>query len=139
MTRYQLSQIEYGFLPGTTYEIKVIAAGTGYNGSEAAIQIIPETATTVLNLPAGLRTIEDEAFAGVAAEKIVVPSGVTAIGSKAFADSPNLIELDLPQGITSFAPDALLRSGPVFIYGPSGSYLEVYADAVDNLYFIPTN
>ena len=139
VTRYQLSQIEYGFLPGTTYEIKVIAAGTGYNGSEAAIQIIPETATTVLNLPAGLRTIEDEAFAGVAAEKIVVPSGVTAIGSKAFADSPNLIELDLPQGITSFAPDALLRSGPVFIYGPSGSYLEVYADAVDNLYFIPTN
>ena len=78
------------------------------------------------------------ASSGVAST-IVVPSGVTTIASDAFTDCPNLVELVLPEGITSFAPDALGSTGPVFVYGPEGGYLEAYAQAVDNLYFVPVD
>ena len=83
--------------------------------------------------------IEEEAFEGVMAEKIAVPSGVTVIESRAFADCPNLFALDLPQGLT-IAPDALEGCAhAVVLYGPEGSYLQAYADSVDNLYFVPVN
>ena len=102
------------------------------------VTVLPRpAASTVLTLPAGLRVISEEAFAGVAAEKIIVPAGVTEIGSRAFADCPNLIELELPEGITSFAADALDGSGTIFLYGEPGSDLEAYAEACDGLRFIP--
>ena len=44
----------------------------------------------ILTLPTMLKKIDKEAFAGVTAEVIVVPEGVTEIGSRAFADCPNL-------------------------------------------------
>ena len=94
-------------------------------------------AATVLSLPAGLKEIEEEAFAGIAAEKIIVQQGVTRIRNRAFADCPNLKELELPEGIT-FEGKPLDGSGPVFVYGPEGSWLEAYAEAVEGLYFIPT-
>ena len=96
----------------------------------------PRTPATVLALPSGLRIIEEEAFAGVAAEKIVVPAGVRSIGSRAFADCPNLFVLELPEGITAFESDALAGCGPVMVFGQAGSDLEAYARNVDNLYFI---
>ena len=43
-----------------------------------------------LTLPASLKKIEAEAFEGITAEVIVVPATVTEIGSKAFANCPNL-------------------------------------------------
>ena len=95
-------------------------------------------ASTVLRLPAGLTELEAEALAGTAAEKIIVPQGVTRIGDRAFADCPNLKELELPEGIT-FGGEPLKDSGPVFVYGPVGSWLEAYAEEVEGLYFIPVN
>ena len=134
---FHLSGNEYDFDASKAYEIRVIAAGTGYDGGQAWLPITRKAALSTLNLPSGLKVIGEEAFAGVAAERIVVPAGVTTIASGAFADCPNLIELVLPSGITAFAADALGTSGPVFVYGAAGGPQEAYAAAVDNLYFIP--
>lgn len=50
----------------------------------------------VLTLPAGLKTIEAEAFSGIAAEIVVVPNRCTHIYSGAFVNCPNLTEIIAP-------------------------------------------
>ncbi len=62
-----------------------------------------------LALPADLAVIEAEAFLGDAAEMVVIPASCTAIGSRAFADMPNLHYVQLPSG-TVVAPDAFSGS-----------------------------
>ena len=51
--------------------------------------ILPEDLDTLV-LPDMLTTIEAEAFEGIKAECVIIPENVTSIGSRAFADSPNL-------------------------------------------------
>jgi hypothetical protein len=134
---YELDYAKCGFREGKLYEIFLTAAGTGYNQGRADVMVSPRSAAaTVLQLPARLTEIDDEAFAGIAAEKIIVPAGVTRIGNRAFADCQNLKEMELPEGIT-FEGKPLENSGPVFVYGAPGSWLETYAKQVENLYFIP--
>ncbi len=60
----------------------------------------------LLNLPAQLTAIEEEAFAGAAFEAVIIPDGCTFIGSRAFADCPNLIYVRIPASVTSIAEDA---------------------------------
>ena len=59
-----------------------------------------------MKLPAMLKTIEAEAFAGGAFECVIVPDGCTGIGAKAFAGCTNLIYVRIPASVTSIAPDA---------------------------------
>ena len=57
-------------------------------------------ADSVLMLPAGLKTIEEEAFCGnTSIDKVVVPNGTTRILNRAFADS-SLKEIELPDTLT---------------------------------------
>ena len=49
--------------------------------------------------------IEAEAFSGIAAEAVIIPEGCLTIGSKAFADCPNLKYAQIPAN-TSYAEDA---------------------------------
>ena len=46
---------------------------------------------TILTLPADLRVIEEEAFAGISAQAVFIPATVESIGSRAFADSNSLL------------------------------------------------
>jgi len=55
---------------------------------------------TMLDLPADLTVIEDGAFIGADAEMVIIPAGCTSIGSRAFADMPNLRYVRLPAGAT---------------------------------------
>ncbi|MBR6206063.1 MAG: leucine-rich repeat protein, partial [Oscillospiraceae bacterium] len=136
--RFCLSSADYGFTAGKLYEISVISFAPGYDGNEASRFVTPRKASLkTMTLPAKVKVIPTESFAYVAAEKFVLPAGVTTIESNAFTGCSKLVELDLPAGITSFAADALGTSGPVFVFGEPGSYLEAYAAAVNNLYFIP--
>ena len=85
-----------------------------------------------LILPDDLTTIEDEAFMGTDAAIVHIPASVTEIGSRAFADCPNLRHINLPVGAT-LADDAFDGCGTVYLYAPA----ETYATAHDNVTFVP--
>lgn len=60
----------------------------------------------VFTLPAALTEIDEEAFAGIAAEYVQVTENVTSIGSRAFADCKNLKQIAIPAGVQSIADNA---------------------------------
>ena len=68
----------------------------------------------VLKLPSSLETIEEEAFAGLSAEAVIVPDGCTMIESRAFMNCPNLIYIRIPSG-ARIADDAFLNSSEAAI------------------------
>ena len=68
---------------------------------------------TTLTLPVSLNKIDVEAFAGIAADIVKVPQGCASIGSRAFADCPNLKLIYVSEN-TSLADDAL--SGCTYAY-----------------------
>ena len=63
-------------------------------------------AMNALTLPAATGIVEAEAFEGGAFQCVVIPDGCATIGSKAFADCPNLIYVCIPASVTSVAADA---------------------------------
>lgn len=88
--------------------------------------IISETGYT-LCLPASLDEIGEEALAGTSAEGIIVPDGVTCIGSRAFADCDMLITIELPASITSIADDAFSGDEKVTIFTQGEGYVSEWA------------
>lgn len=78
-------------------------------------------------LPASLTTIEAEAFAGGAFNYAQLSEGVTAIGSRAFADCPNLAYIYIPTATGTIAKDAFADVDGLTILGHSDSYAEFYA------------
>ena len=69
----------------------------------------------LLRLPAELRVIDDEAFMGLAVDGVIIPDGCTEIGSKAFAECPNLVYIKVPASVTGIADDAFEGSVQVRI------------------------
>lgn len=82
-----------------------------------------------MTLPAALQVIESEALQGSAAERIVIPEGVTTIGSGAFANCPNLRQLYFKGDPAQIAEDFLTGCGNVMIYAPHGSRTAQWATA----------
>ena len=82
------------YFAGTQAQAEAIQIGTGNNYLTSANwhfgAVLPDNMTT-LTLPASLRIIEEEAFAGVTAQQIIIPASVQTIGSSAFANCPNLL------------------------------------------------
>ena len=81
---------------------------------------------SVMTLPAQLKTIDAEAFAGIVTEEIVVPAGCTGIGSRAFAGCGKLRLAVLPASVRSIADDAF-EGCSLTILAPAGSYAAVWA------------
>ena len=79
-----------------------------------------------VQLPASLKEVQAEAMAGTAVEYIALPSGATTIGSRAFADCPNLIGVIVPATVTSIAADAFENSPKAVIVTPLQSYAHSY-------------
>lgn len=87
---------------------------------DSNVRLTPgEVYEDVLYLPAGLTTIEEEAFAGIPAEAIDVPDGVKSIGKRAFADCGSLSEITLPDSITYIASDAFEGCKGLLVISPS--------------------
>lgn len=78
-------------------------------------------------LPQELREIEEEAFCGVEAERIVLPEGAQKIGARAFAASA-LEVIEIPKSVLEIAEDAFEGCVQLQIHGESGSYAEQYAE-----------
>lgn len=66
---------------------------------------------TVYKLPSGLKTIEEEAFAGLPCQVIIIPQGCTTIGSRAFADCEELLYVQIPDSVSRIADDAFEGCG----------------------------
>ena len=104
-------------------EVEVITAD-----GESIVVVTPKASfadvsfgTADFTLPAGLLTIEEEAFAGISAQRVEVSWNVGAIGPRAFADCPNLLAISIPDTVTSIDDSALAGCGSVTVFGPSRS------------------
>ena len=75
-----------------------------------------------LIFPSSLTTIEAEAFMGdTSLDSVVIPSGVTAIKARTFADS-SLQSITIPSSVRSVAADAF-----------SGTYPDIYVEDINSL------
>ena len=104
-----------------TYLLCVDKYGSeGYEGTGVEIPFTVGAADkiydgNVLELPTGLKAIEEEAFAGISARTVVIPDGTTSIGSLAFADCGSLKYVVIPDSVTSIAANAFARSNVTFV------------------------
>jgi len=125
-----------GVEPGT-YRLYVDNSGDGYDNSRSwvSINIIDDPYQTGLKLefPSDLREIGEEAFAGVAAETVIIPNGVTRIGRRAFADS-EVLRVVIPDSVTEISWDAFEGSNLWVVYGCSQLAAEL-ADDYQILYY----
>ncbi len=80
------------------------------DGSQLVAVYVPDG---VLTLPAGLTSIEDEAFAGVSAKAVIIPDSVISISGNPFAGST-----------------------VQYIYGYTGSAAETFANSTEGLTFV---
>lgn len=89
-------------------------------------------AEAVLNMPAALQIIDEEAFYGsTSIDKVVLPNNVTEIRARAFANS-TLSEINLPDSITYIDDTAFDGPSKVTLLVNEGSY--AYTWAVRNNY-----
>ncbi|MBR0464843.1 MAG: leucine-rich repeat domain-containing protein [Clostridia bacterium] len=125
------NSIDTSAWPAGDYIMTVITiGGVGYEDSSTTVTFrILESgaALTTLKLPMYLTTIEEEAFTGTTAERIMIATACQSIGSRAFADCPNLLFVEIPNSVTDIAGDAFAGTH-VTIVCNSGSYAEDYAD-----------
>ena len=85
-------------------------------------------ALPAFTLPAMLTDIEEEAFAGISAQHVILPSSCTNIGSRAFADSSELLLVEIPSGTGNIADDAFEGCEGLTILAPAGSDAQLYAE-----------
>ncbi len=110
---------------GCHYEVRVWVDPYGYPGISREDTFEVRADGTEMILPASLEVIEEEAFAGIGASIVRVPSGVRTISARAFADCERLTAVYLPASVTAIADDAF--EAFVTIYAPPGGPAEAYA------------
>lgn len=81
-----------------------------------------------LILPEGLTTIEEEAFEGGTFEVVKIPSTVTSIEARAFADCANLRQIEIPAA-AQIADTAFDGVTGLTIFGTAGSPAAAFAAA----------
>ena len=113
--------------PGTA---TLTFTGTGnYTGTlSGTFGIIAVDDAGMLKLPVSLKTVFEEAFADTAAQMVILPKDCVSIGSRAFADSKNLLTIIIPDSVTSIADDAFDGVPDLSIQASTGSYAHQYAE-----------
>ena len=114
------------------FELTCGAFAADYVASEterAAFAIVDEweTEESILRLPAGLESIEEEAFRGSGAGIAVIQAPCARIGADAFAEMPNLKRVYIPDSVTWIAPHAFDGCGDLVICTTS-AYVISYAE-----------
>ncbi len=93
--------------------------------AEHAFTVYAELST--ITLPMSLREIGEEAFAGIPAQRIVIPENAQRIETRAFADIPGLVLVEIPGSVEYISPDAFSGSVDMIIYAPEASYAAEWA------------
>lgn len=109
---YMLKCFDNGMYTGACH---IHAYNVFINGPDVTYRVTDGQYET-LYLPAMLTEIEDSAFEGIAAEAVQIPYGVTSIGSRAFADCPNLMAVYIPGSVGYIADDAFDGSDNVELF-----------------------
>lgn len=85
---------------------------------------------TILQMPAKLKTIEEEAFTGLwQAKQVNIPDGVVTIGKRAFADSHLLRLVIIPNSVQTLADDAFSGCHPVILCDAENQQVIDWANA----------
>ena len=74
-----------------------------------------------------LTVITERDIENVNLKSVVIPDGVTTIGSNAFSYCRSLTSVSIPEGVTVIGTDAFKNCPNVTIHAPTGSYAEKYA------------
>ena len=83
-----------------------------------------------LRLPEDLAAVEDEAFAGIDAQVVLLPEGVTSIGNRAFSGNASLWMINIPDSVTTIGEDVFLNcSENLLIYGSEESAAQSLAES----------
>lgn len=84
----------------------------------------------ILQLPANLKAIEEEAFVGMwQVQQVNIPDGVTAIGKRAFADCTLLRLVIIPNSVQTLADDAFSGCHPVILCDAENQQVIDWANA----------
>ena len=84
----------------------------------------------ILQLPANLKAIEEEAFVGMwQVQQVNIPEGVTAIGKRAFADCTLLRLVIIPNSVQTLADDAFSGCHPVILCDAENQQVIDWANA----------
>lgn len=84
----------------------------------------------ILQLPASLKAIEEEAFVGMwQVQQVNIPEGVTAIGKRAFADCTLLRLVIIPNSVQTLADDAFSGCHPVILCDAENQQVIDWANA----------
>ena len=102
---------------------------------ETLIEARAISADAVLVLPNNITHIDQEALMNTNAQQIVIPSGATSIGSKAFADNKVIMLIVIPDSVSYIAPDSLDGCNNVVILCNNDSYAADWA-ATNNMLFV---
>ena len=95
----------------------------------------PRLEGSILEMPASVTTVEEEAFAGISARNVVINADCASIESDAFADSRRLAAVVIPNPYTEIDPDAFSGCGQLRIYGKEGSTAQQFAEEQNHLFF----
>ena len=95
---------------------RIFSDSQGYNAIIAPDPIPPINQMTVLYLPKGIQTIEEEALSNLACEAIIIPEGCTTIGERAFLNCKNLLYVRLPASANDIAASAFYGCDNVTVF-----------------------
>lgn len=118
-------------------EIEATAYGEGYYPATSTTSgSIFTHAANLMTLPAALTTIDEEAFADLPVEEVVIGSKCKTIGKLAFSGCASLKLVHMPDSVTSIADDAFEGCGDVTFYCQSNNAAAAYAKAHNIPYVI---
>ncbi len=118
---------EAAFKNCTTLENVHIPRSTKTLGSSAFMGC--ESLKDVFIADYSITKIESNTFKDCPAlESIVLPKGLTTIGSQAFMNDTSLVNVTIPESVTSIDSTAFSYPLKTTIYGKTGSYAETFAN-----------
>ena len=124
-----------GEQPGVWYgEALVGQQARGMTRKWITIVVYDDSEYTTMTLPAALNVIDEEAFEGIAANKVIVPDGCERIEARAFMNCPNLREIHIPNSVYSIGDDVFSGCDDVVIITDNG-VIQEWADNHDILWF----